>query len=87
MFIDSSVSSSGNATEGVDGQGVSEFEWAEEVMRAEAEGMVECEVIAEVVEGGSEEPGEKGKRPPGENSFFYYFTVLFFNMFFEFRYF
>ena len=76
LFIDSSVSSSGNATEGVDGQGVSEFEWAEEVMRAEAGGMVECEVIAEVVEGGSEEPGEKGKRPPGENSFLLFYCFV-----------
>ena len=52
--------------EGVDGQGVAEVEWAEEVMREEAEGVVECEVVCGV-EGGSEEPGEKEKRPPGEN--------------------
>ena len=67
LFADSSISSSGNAMEGVDGQGVGEVEWAEEVMREEAEGMEECEVVYEVVEGGADVRGEKEK--PGENYF------------------
>ena len=72
LFADSSISSSGNAMEGVDGQGVAEVEWAEEVMREEAERVVECEVV----EGGSEEPGEKEKRPPGRP----YFLILMFGL-------